>query len=144
MPTIFSRIIAGEIPGTFVWSDDICVAFMSINPINHGHTLVVPRFEVDQWTDLPRDVATHLMAVSHTIGSAQKRAFDCNRIGMMIVGFEVPHVHIHLIPASSMEHFSFRNAAITPDFADIGRAADAIRSSLGSAEAVPTALGSSS
>ena len=132
MPTIFSRIIAGEIPGTFVWTDDICVAFMSINPINHGHTLVVPRLEVDQWTDLSVDVAAHLMTVSHTIGSAQKLAFECERIGMMIVGFEVPHVHIHLIPASSMDHFSFANAAVTPDFADIGRAAEAIRTSLGS------------
>ena len=130
MPTIFSRIIAGEIPGTFVWNDDVCVAFMSINPINHGHALVVPRIEVDQWTDLPADVAVHLMSVSHTIGRAQKLAFACERIGMMIVGFEVPHVHLHLIPASSMEHFSFRNAAVTPDFADINRAASSIAAHL--------------
>ncbi len=130
MPTIFTRIIAGEIPGTFIWRDDVCVAFMSINPINQGHALVVPRLEVDQWTDLPADVAAHLMTVSLTIGVAQKKAFTCERIGLMIVGFEVPHVHIHLIPASSMEHFSFRDAAVSPDFDEINSAGAAITTAL--------------
>ena len=77
MPTIFSRIIAGEIPGTFVHRDEQCVVFMSINPMAVGHALVVPIAEVDHWIDLPADLVTHLFQVAHRIGLAQKAAFDC-------------------------------------------------------------------
>ena len=77
MATLFTRIIDGEIPGTFVWKDDECVAFLSINPITPGHTLVVPRMEVDHWIDLPDELCRHLMSVGRTIGRAQQQAFDC-------------------------------------------------------------------
>jgi histidine triad (HIT) family protein len=126
MTTVFSRIIAGEIPGTFVWTDPDCVAFMSINPINTGHVLVVPRLEVDEWTDLPALLVAHLSTVAQTIGRAQKVAFDCERIGLIIAGFEVPHVHLHVIPTNGMQHMSFANAAATPDFAAINAAAQKI------------------
>jgi histidine triad (HIT) family protein len=130
MPTIFTRIIVGDIPGVFVHRDDRCVAFLSINPINRGHTLVVPIDEVDHWVDLPADLATHLMAVAHRIAAAQMRAFAPERVGLVIAGFEVPHTHVHVIPMDSMAHLSFANAAVSVDPADLANAADAIRASM--------------
>ena len=110
MSTIFTKIIQREIPGTFVYEDEQCVAFLSINPITDGHLLVVPREEIDQWTDLPPDLSAHLFKVSHTLGQALKRAFPCERIGLIIAGYEVNHCHIHVIPTSSMSDLSFANA----------------------------------
>ena len=103
MPTVFTRIIDGEIPGTFVWKDDRCVAFLSINPVHAGHTLVVPRAEIDEWTDLEPDLAAHLMTVAQTIGNAVKRAFTPIRVGLLIAGLEVPHTHLHVMPIQSGE-----------------------------------------
>lgn len=103
MPTVFSRIIDGEIPGTFVWRDDVCVAFLSINPVSPGHTLVVPRAEVDEWTDLEPALAAHLMTVAQTIGKAVKAAFSPIRVGLLIAGLEVPHTHLHVMPIHSGE-----------------------------------------
>jgi len=130
MTTIFTRIINGEIPGTFVWRDEHCVAFLSINPIAPGHTLVVPRLEVDHWIDLPDDIAQHLYAVSHVIGRAQQKAFVCERIGLMVAGFEVPHTHVHVIPTRSMADLSFANAARTVERDAMEQAATAIRREL--------------
>lgn len=130
MTTIFTRIINGEIPGTFVWKDEHCVAFLSINPIAPGHTLVVPRLEVDHWIDLPDDIAQHLYAVSHVIGRAQQQAFVCERIGLMVAGFEVPHTHVHVIPTRSMADLSFANAARTVERDAMEQAAGAIRREL--------------
>lgn len=130
MPTVFSRIIAGELPGTFVWRDPTCVGFLSINPLAPGHTLVVPIAEVDQWTDLPTDVVTHLMAVSHVIGQAQRKAFECRRIGLIIAGYEVPHTHLHVVPTSSMAQLSFANAARSVSPERLADAAERIRGAL--------------
>jgi histidine triad (HIT) family protein len=110
MPTIFTRIIEGELPGTFVWRDDVCVAFMSIAPIRPGHTLVVPRAEVDHWVDLEPDVNAHLMRVSQEIALAQQAAFSPRRIGLIIAGLEVPHTHLHVIPMEGMQDLDFGNA----------------------------------
>jgi histidine triad (HIT) family protein len=126
MPTVFSRIIAGEIPGTFVHRDDHCVAFMSINPMAHGHVLVVPVQEVDHWIDMPADLSAHVFGVSHRIALAQQAAFGCERVGMIIAGYEVPHAHVHLIPTTSMGQLSFANAATHVDRDDLDRAAAAI------------------
>jgi diadenosine tetraphosphate (Ap4A) HIT family hydrolase len=98
MPSIFTRIIDGEIPGHFVWQDDRCVAFLSINPITVGHALVVPRAEVDHWVDLDPDLAAHLMVVARNVGLAQQQAFAAPRIGLEVAGFEVPHCHLHVLP----------------------------------------------
>ena len=127
MPTIFSRIIAGQIPGTFVWRDDRCVAFMSINPMAHGHTLVVPIAEVDHWVDGDPDLVAHLFSVTRIIGVAQKRAFGCERVGVILAGYEVPHAHIHVIPTNDMRELSFANAAATIDRESLEKAAEAIR-----------------
>jgi histidine triad (HIT) family protein len=123
MTTIFTRIIEGELPGRFVWRDDQCVAFLSINPLQPGHTLVVPIAEVDQWTDLPPELATHLMGVAHTIGQAQMRAFDPVRVGLIIAGLEVPHCHLHLVPIRGMADLDFTNAELQPDPAALDAAA---------------------
>jgi histidine triad (HIT) family protein len=132
MSTIFSKIIAGEIPGTFVHRDDLCVVFMSINPMARGHALVVPIEEVDHWIDCSPELAAHLFAVSHRVGRAQEIAFGCDRVGLIIAGYEVPHAHIHLIPTSNMGQLSFANAATSVDFADLAAAAEAIKAALAS------------
>ena len=115
MPTIFTRIIEGSIPGTFVYRDDQCVVFMSINPIADGHVLVVPIQEVDHWVDLPPALSAHLFAVSQRISLALQKAFPCERIGLIIAGYEIDHCHIHLIPTQSMADLNFANAATTVD-----------------------------
>ncbi|TRZ74231.1 MAG: HIT family protein [Actinobacteria bacterium] len=111
MPTLFTRIIAGEIPGHFVYRDSLCVAFLTINPISSGHTLVVPIEEVDQWTDLSQQTSSHLLTIATKIGNAQKQVYGCTRIGLIIAGFEIPHCHLHVIPTNNMSDLSFENAA---------------------------------
>ena len=98
MPTIFTRIIDGELPGTFVWRDPDAVAFLSINPVQPGHTLVVPRAEVDHWIDLDPALAQHLTVVAQTIGRAQAQVYTPLKVGLLVAGLEVPHVHVHVIP----------------------------------------------
>jgi histidine triad (HIT) family protein len=130
MPTVFTRIIAGELPGTFVWRDDRCAAFLSINPMAAGHTLVVPHDEVDHWIDLPAELTRHLMDVSQVIGRAQQAAFGCERIGLIIAGYEVPHVHLHVIPTDNMGQLAFANAARHVERDDLEAAAEQIRARL--------------
>ena len=115
MPTLFTRIIRGEIPGHFVYKDEICVAFLTINPIAIGHTLVVPIEEIDEWIDLPATTSSHLLVVAKRIGLAQKQLYNCNRVGMIIAGFEIPHCHLHVIPANTMADLSFEHAAAHVD-----------------------------
>lgn len=130
MATIFTRIIEGDIPGTFVWRDERCVAFMSINPLAVGHVLVVPRDEVDHWIDASDELSAHLFAVAHSIGRAQHAAFGCQRVGLIVAGYEVPHAHIHVVPTNDMSELSFANAATTTDQAVLEAAAAAIRAAL--------------
>lgn len=130
MPSIFTRIIAGELPGTFVWRDDRCVAFLSINPTADGHTLVVPIEEVDHWIDCSEDLTDHLFRVARIIGEAQQRAFRCERIGLIIAGFEVAHTHLHVIPTSGMGDLSFANARASVSADDLAAAAGRIRIAL--------------
>ncbi|WP_306204442.1 HIT family protein [Actinoplanes sp. RD1] len=111
MPTIFTRIISGELPGRIVHSDEQVAAFLTIAPLTPGHTLVVPRAEVDEWTDLEPELAAHVLAVAHTIGRTLKRVFQAPRVGLIIAGFEVPHAHVHVFPASDMADFDFARAS---------------------------------
>ena len=139
MTTVFTRIIDGELPGTFVWRDDRCVVFMSINPLAHGHALVVPIEELDHWVDGAPELIAHLFEVARVIGVAQRDAFRCPRVGVIIAGYEVPHTHVHVIPTNSMSQLSFANAATSVDRADIEAAAAAIRerlAAMGRAEVV--------
>ena len=130
MATIFTRIIDGDIPGTFVHRDDRCVVFLSINPLAHGHALVVPIAEHDHWVDLPVDLAAHLFAVAHRVGRAQERAFGCERVGVIIAGYEVPHTHIHLVPTNDMRELNFANAAASVSRDELDSAAAAITAAL--------------
>lgn len=134
MATVFTRIIRGELPGTFVWRDERCVAFMSINPIAKGHTLVVPIEEIDHWIDCDAELSAHLFQVARRIGVAQQRAFGCHRVGLIIAGYEVPHTHLHVIPTEHMGHLSFANAASSADPADLEAAASLIREALTEAQ----------
>jgi histidine triad (HIT) family protein len=130
VPSIFTKIIAGEIPGTFVWKDDRCVAFLSIAPMKPGHTLVVPRDEVDHWIDLDPALAQHLFTVAQTIGKAQQQAFSPRRVGVMIVGDEVPHTHIHVVPINSAGELSFDHADPHPPEGALDDAASKLRDAL--------------
>ncbi len=135
MPTIFTRIIEGEIPGTFVWKDERCVAFMSINPLREGHTLVVPREEIDHWIDCSEDLRQHLFGVSQVIGAALHDVYQPEKVGLMIAGLEVPHTHVHLVPIDGVRDLDFANAALSVDRDDLEQAAEKIRSALKSAGA---------
>lgn len=140
MPTLFSRIIKGEIPGRFVWSDERCVAFLTIGPLRYGHALVVPRTEVDEWTDADDDLFLHLSGVAKVIGAAQKVAFDAPRAGLVIAGFEVDHLHLHVFPSWGIGDFDFGQVDNDPDPAEMDRARDALQAALrdaGHGEHVP-------
>lgn len=140
MPTIFSRIIDGELPGRFVWRDERCVVFLSINPLATGHALVVPIAAVDHWIDLPADDAAHLMRVAHAVGAAQQQAFSPARIGLVIAGFEVPHAHVHVVPIDAMAQLDFANVATDVTDEAFDDAASKLRAALqanGHPEVVP-------
>jgi len=109
MPSLFTRIIDGEIPGHFALKDEHCVVFMTIAPITDGHALVVPRQPVDHWVDMPADLNAHVFGVARLVGIAQRRAFNRARVGLVIAGFEVNHCHLHCVPADEMMHLSFAN-----------------------------------
>jgi len=125
--TIFTKIIDGDIPGVFVHRDEHCVVFMSINPMASGHALVVPIEEVDHWVDCSPELAIHLFEVAHRIARAQEQAFSCERVGVLIAGYEVPHTHIHVVPTNEMSELSFANAAASVDPNDLQAWADAIK-----------------
>jgi histidine triad (HIT) family protein len=133
MPTLFTRIIEGELPGTFVWRDDQCVAFLSIAPLRTGHTLVVPITEVDRWTDLEPDLACHLMLVAQRIAQAQQKALAPVRVGLIIAGLEVPHCHLHAVPIDRESDLHFANANTNATAEELDVAATAIRRELAAA-----------
>lgn len=109
MATIFTRIINGEIPCYKIAEDENYFAFLDINPLRAGHTLVVPKKETDYIFDLGDDHLAGLILFSKKVAAAVKIAFPCNRIGVAILGLEVPHAHIHLVPMDTMEDINFRN-----------------------------------
>ncbi|MEY3659867.1 MAG: hypothetical protein RLZZ169_692 [Pseudomonadota bacterium] len=114
MASIFTRILAGELPGHFVWKDEVCFAIMTIQPIRGGHVIVIPNVEVNHWDDVPSTTAAYLMQVAQHIAKAIKANVACRRVGVMVVGLEVPHTHIHLIPIDSMADLDFKHAKPLP------------------------------
>ncbi len=130
MASVFTRIIDGELPGRFIWSDDVAVAFLTINPVTPGHTLVVPRIEVDHWLDLDPDVWDHCGRVVRHVGAAIREAFDPPRVGQLVAGFEVPHVHVHVLGIASMADLDLGRAATDPDAGEMDDAAARIRAAL--------------
>ncbi len=130
MSSVFSRIIAGELPARFVWKDDLCVVFLSNRPLRPGHALVVPRREVDHWIDLDTGLLAHLTTVAQSIGTAQMAGFKPARIGLMLAGLEVPHVHFHVVPIRGVRDLDFGNQDPNPDAVVMDDAAHTIRREL--------------
>ena len=130
MASIFTRIINGELPGRFVWRDDRAVAFLTIQPLKPGHSLVVRIEEVDHWLDLDPDLARHLLDVSQLVGKAIDRAFKPAKVGLIIAGLEVSHVHLHVTPIHALQDLNFANADPNPDPAEMDAAAEKIREAL--------------
>ena len=108
MASIFTKIINGEIPCYKVAENDEFIAFLDVNPNAKGHTLVVPKKEIDKLLDLDQDTYSGLMEFSRKIGLAIEKTIPCNRVGMSVIGLEVPHVHVHLIPLNSMTDIQFQ------------------------------------
>lgn len=115
MTTLFTRIINGELPGRFIYADELAVAFLTISPLTPGHTLVVSREEVDQWTDAGQPLLHHCLDIARRIGNAAKQAFDAPRAGLIIAGLEIPHLHVHVFPVWSLEDFDFSRARPASD-----------------------------
>ena len=133
MSTVFTKIINGEIPGRFVYKDEDVAAFLTIEPIAYGHTLVVPVKEVDKWTDLEPELWAKMNAVAQRIGNAIVSEFDCERAGYLIAGFEVPHAHIHVFPANDMSGYNLASVmrADETDPAKMDAAAETLRRAIG-------------
>jgi histidine triad (HIT) family protein len=130
MPTIFTQIIDGKLPARFVWEDDRCVVFLSNRPLRPGHSLVVPRQEVDHWLDLDADLLCHLAETAQAIGKAQMAGFRPERIGVMLAGLEVPHCHFHVVPIRGLHDLDFGNQDPDPAPAMMDDAADTLRREL--------------
>ncbi len=130
MATVFTKIINGELPGRFVYEDDEIVAFLTIEPMTQGHTLVVPRAEIDQWHDVDNAVFGRVMAVAQLIGKAVCRAFDTERAGVIIAGLEVPHLHVHVFPTRSLSDFGFANVDRNPSPESLDEAQTTIKAAL--------------
>ena len=130
MASIFTRIIRGELPGRFVWQDERAVAFLTTGPLRPGHTLIVPKLEVDHWLDLEPSLATHLMRVAQQLGQALQAGFRPVKVGLIVAGLEVPHVHLHLVPVHDLRDFDFSRADKSPDPAAMDAAAATIRREL--------------
>lgn len=105
--TIFSKIIAGEIPSYKIAENDKFYAFLDIFPLRKGHTLVIPKIEVDNFFDMPDEYLSEMLVFARPIAKAIEKSFDCNRCGISVIGIEVPHAHMHLIPIKSANDINF-------------------------------------
>ncbi len=126
MATIFSRIAAGEIPSYKVAADDKHFAFLDINPMTPGHTLVIPRREVDYLFDLSKEEYEELMEFARMVALKLKKAIPCRRVGVAVLGMEVPHAHIHLVPLQTEADMDFRKPKLSLPADEMQRIADAI------------------
>jgi diadenosine tetraphosphate (Ap4A) HIT family hydrolase len=130
MASIFTKIINRELPGRFVYEDDDIVAFLTIEPMTQGHTLVVPRDEIDQWQNVDSAVFARVMEVSQLIGKAVTKAFEADRAGVIIAGLEVPHLHVHVFPTRSLGDFGFANVDRNPSQQSLDDAQARIKAAL--------------
>jgi diadenosine tetraphosphate (Ap4A) HIT family hydrolase len=130
MSSVFTKIINRELPGRFVYEDDDAVAFLTIEPMTQGHTLVVPRAEIDQWQDVDDAVFARVMSASQLIGRAVCKAFNTERAGMIIAGLEVPHLHVHVFPTRSLGDFGFAHVDRNPSPESLDEAQAKIKAAL--------------
>ncbi len=128
MPSIFSRIINGEIPAWKVAESERFLAFLDVNPLAKGHTLIVPKIETDYFFDLSDEEITSIMLFSKKVASAMRSTLPCLRIGMSVIGLEVPHAHIHLVPLNSMGDINFSNSRLNLSIEEMEAIAASIRS----------------
>jgi histidine triad (HIT) family protein len=130
VPSLFTKIIRGEVPGRFVWRDEHAVGFLTIAPLRPGHTLVVPIQEIDHWLDVPPELMQHLTLVAQKIGQAVQRTFRPEKVGLMIAGLEVRHVHLHLVPIHSLGDLDFAKADTKASPEALDAAAEKLRGAL--------------
>ena len=130
MPSIFTKIINREIPGYIVAEDERYIAFLDINPLVLGHTLVVPKKEIDYIYDLDDDTLAGLNVFAKKVAHAIKKVVPCRRIGVAVIGLEVPHTHVHLVPMSSMGDLNFTRAKLNPSKVELEEVAKKIKEAL--------------
>jgi histidine triad (HIT) family protein len=128
--SIFTEILNGRSPGRFVWRDHSCFGILTIEPRKPGHTLVIPRAEVDRWTDLPEELALHVFRVGRLIGLAQQEEWDSPRVGLMYEGYMVPHAHLHVWPSWTVFEYSHTGIHRAPQHAELDDAAERLRTRL--------------
>jgi len=112
--TIFSKIIKGEIPSFKIAENEFFFAFLDINPLAEGHTLVIPKLEVDNFFDIPGDYLKEILLFAKPIAKAIEKSFDCNRCGISVIGLEVPHAHMHLVPINKADDLNFTRRKLNP------------------------------
>lgn len=127
MPSIFTRIVNGEIPCHRVAEDDRYLAFLDINPLREGHTLVIPKLEVDKFFDLPEEILAGIMPFAQAVARKIAKVIPCDRIGVSVIGLEVPHAHVHLIPINSVQDMDFAQPKLKLDQAELAVIAERIR-----------------
>jgi len=130
MASLFTKIIRGELPGRFVWRDARAVGFLTVAPLRPGHTLVVPIDEIDHWLDVPPELMQHLTAVAQKIGSCIQSTFQPEKVGLMIAGLEVRHVHLHLVPIHTLGDLDFARADANASAESLDAAAERLRTAL--------------
>lgn len=127
MASIFTKIVIGEIPSVKIAETDDFLAFLDINPLREGHTLVIPKTEIDYIFDLPNDLYLGLHVFAREVARAMKRALPCERVGTAVVGLEVPHAHLHLIPISSISDMDFSKPKLSFSQEELQKTATEIR-----------------
>ena len=130
MASLFTKIINREIPGHIVAEDDRYIAFLDINPLVMGHTLAIPKKEVDYIFDLDDDTLAGLQLFCKKVAKGIRQSFPCNRVGVAVIGLEVPHTHVHLIPMNTMDDLNFTRKKLTPSKEALADAAEKIRKAL--------------
>ncbi|MEP0367689.1 MAG: HIT family protein [Cyclobacteriaceae bacterium] len=130
MPSVFAKIINREIPAHIVAEDDNYLAFLDINPLVEGHTLVIPKVEVDYIFDLDDEVLAGLHVFAKKVAKAIRKVIPCERVGVSVIGVEVPHAHVHLIPFKTMDDMNFVNIKLSPSQDELAAVAKKIKGAL--------------
>ena len=130
MPSIFSRIVAGEIPCHKIAEDDRFLAFLDIMPLAEGHTLVIPKMEVDRYFDLPDDILRDINVFARDVALQLERAIPCERVGVAVIGLEVPHAHVHLIPLNGVADINFERPKLQLTQDELAATAEKIRQAI--------------
>ena len=129
--TLFSKIIKGEIPSFKIAENERFYAFLDINPLVEGHTLVIPKLEVDKFLDMPDEYLKEILLFAKPIATAIEKSFPCNRCGLSVVGLEVPHAHLHLIPLNTMDDINFTRKKLSPTQEELKIAQEKILGAMG-------------